>query len=102
MSLVKIEFDLPEFKNNLEVSIIFQKDGEGVVRTTAPSKPVDNEVKITSVENYNSTAVTTKPVDSQYTIKSGGFADVTTVAHQNQNTSANKKPMAGNLMGIDF
>lgn len=100
MSLVKIEFDLPEFKNNLEVSIMFQKDGEGVVRTTTPSKPVDNGVKITSVENNNPTTVTTKPVNNQNTIN--GFANVTTVAQQNQNTSAPKKPMAGNMMGIDF
>ena len=42
--MIKIEFDLPEFKKELKIEVNIIKDGEGVVSYSTSSSPEDDTV----------------------------------------------------------
>lgn len=42
--MIKIEFDLPEFKKELKIEVNIIKDGEGVVSYSTSSSPDDDTV----------------------------------------------------------
>ena len=110
MSLVKIEFDLPEFKNNLEISLTLKRDGETVVCETTSTKS-DNKV-INSPLNSNQNKIENKDqenlINSPSTVAfgSGSITTVTTNKVKSEPTpttlptGGNK--FSGNCMNMDF
>lgn len=82
MGTVKIEFDLPEFKKELNINIVIKKDGEVVYTASSP---------MTSVNE------TTRDNQSRSSFPSGIGEDLP----KSYNTTSNpeRKKIRGNLMG---
>lgn len=108
MSLVKIEFDLPEFKNNLEISLTLKRDGETVVCETTSTKS-DNKV-MDSPLNSNQNKIENKDqeklISSPSTVAFGGVSVTTNTAKKVKSeptvppTGGSK--FGGNCMNVDF
>lgn len=94
MGTIKIEFDLPEFKNELQINIVIRKDGEVVSTITTPPSPTDNGVSCIGGE------LRTELVDKRE-IKSTSTASD---KKNNSSSSEDKKPKktGGNLMSLDL
>ena len=62
MGTIKIELDLPEFKEELEINIVIRKDGEIVTKvggsgssfpitsTMSPPQPIDSDIAESTVD----------------------------------------------------
>lgn len=80
MGTIKIEFDLPNFKEELQINIVIHKDGEVVYNTTTPSSNMDSVEKIEDV----------KPKKTKKT------------SSNNNESSSSVKKLGGNMMSCDF
>ena len=45
--MIKIEFDLPEFEKELNISVTLKKDGEVITTTSSSSKEIKTDVSNT-------------------------------------------------------
>lgn len=84
MGTLKIELDIPDFENTLDINISLLKDGKGrVICSTTPSTVDNKQILLTSDK------------------KEEGKLPEPVVEEKKTSTSTRKKS-GGNMMGIDF
>lgn len=91
---IKIELDIPDFKNTLGINIELVKDGRGVTGNYYTSTPTNDIPYDPEIVKYN-----TKPEINPLpiTCNTDGQGESTTTT-----TTTQKKRKSGNMMNVEF
>lgn len=111
MGTIKIELDLPEFDNNLDINISLKKDNDGVMKvcpswTTTPTPTTDPypyvAPNITGPYcNSNEHVTISGPASGNVTVTMGN-SESNPIAESKKASTTAKKKSSGNLMESDL
>lgn len=93
---IKIELDIPDFKNTLGINIELVKDGRGVTGNYYTSTPTNDIPYNPGGVRYDTTELPTKPLPITCTDNNGNVEVSTTT------TTTPKKRKSGNMMNVEF
>lgn len=111
MGTIKIELDLPEFDNNLDINISLKKDNDGVMKvcpswtttpipTTNPYPYVDPDITGPYC-NSNEHVTISGPASGNVTVTMGN-SESNPIAESKKASTTAKKKSSGNLMESDL